>query len=86
MSLKETIIKLEKKGWVSRKPKPIFVFLLFFAYLLVWFVVFTLYIKFDMISLKLWIIFIGIFTFLTLIHAIIHNYVSKIIEQQNEIN
>ena len=82
MGFKQFIIKISEIGLVSRKPRPIYVFLLFFAYFLIWLVAFTLYIKFDMISLRFWVIIIGILTFLTLIHAIIHRYVVKVLGEE----
>ena len=79
MPLKQTLQKLREIGLVSIRPRPIFVFLLFFAYFLIWIIAFLLYIKYEMTALKIWIIIIGILTFLTLIHALIHKYIVKIL-------
>jgi len=85
MTSKELIISLEKYRIITRKPKPIYVFLLFFAYFLIWIVTFTLYVKFDMVALRFWVIAIGVLTFITLIHAFLHRYVVKILEKEKEI-
>lgn len=82
MKIKELIIKLRELGFISKKPRPIYVFLLFFAYFLIWIVAFILYIKFDMTSLRFWIIIIGILTFLTLVHAFLHNYIVKVLDNK----
>ncbi len=82
MNLKEKIRELAKRGWFQRNPMPIFVYLLFFAYFLIWLVVFVLYLKFDMYYLQIWIIILGILTFITLLHAIIHAYILKVIESE----
>jgi len=88
MNTKEFIIKLEQYKIITRKPKQIYVFLLFFAYFLIWVVAFILYIKFDMTALRFWVIAIGVLTFLTLVHAFIHRYVVKVLsnvkEEENE--
>jgi hypothetical protein len=80
----EFIKKLEKLGLVTKRPKPIYVFLLFFAYLLIWIVIFVLYLKFEMTALKFWVIILGILTLLTLVHAILHRYVVKVLKNQKE--
>lgn len=82
MNTKKLIIKLSELGFITRKPRPIYVFLLFFAYFLIWIVVFILYIKFDMIALRFWVIVIGILTFLTLVHAFIHRYAVKVLGKE----
>ena len=82
MKIKELIIKLAELGFITRKPRPIYVFLLFFAYFLIWIVVFILYIKFDMKALEFWVIVVGILTFLTLIHAFIHRYIVKVLGEE----
>lgn len=82
MPIKETIINLAKRGWIHAKPRPVFVFLLFFAYFLIWLVAFALYLKFEMNYLKIWIIIVGILTIITLIHAIIHSYIVKIVNEE----
>lgn len=82
MSLKEKILALQKIGLISTRPRPVFVFLLFFAYFLIWIVAFTLYLKYEMDYLRTWIIIVGILALLTLIHAIIHAYVVKILTKQ----
>lgn len=81
MLTKEKLKELEKRGIITRKPKPIFIFLLFFAYFLVWFVVSILYLKYDIKTLKIWIIIIGIFTLITLIHALVHRYIVNMLNQ-----
>jgi len=80
MSINEKIKELEKRGWLSTNPRPIFVFLLFLAYFLMWLVIFILYLKFDMTYLRIWIIILGIISFITLMHAIAHAYTVKVIE------
>jgi len=82
MNTKEMIIKLTELGILTKKPKPIYVFLLFFAYFLIWIVAFMLYIKYNMTALRFWVIAIGILTFLTLIHAFIHRYVVKVLGKE----
>ena len=82
MNTKELIIKLAELKIITRKPRPIYVFLLFFAYFLIWIVSFILYLKFDMISLRFWVISIGILTFLTLVHAFIHRYAVKVLSEE----
>jgi hypothetical protein len=86
MPIKKTIIALAKRGWIQTKPRPLFVYLLFFAYFLIWFVAFVLYLKFEMTYLKIWIIIVGILTFITFIHAIIHSYIIKIVEKEKITN
>lgn len=80
MFLKEKIKELAKRRWISTNPKPIFVFLLFLAYFLMWLVIFILYLKFDMSYLRIWIIILGIISFITFIYAIAHAYIVKAIE------
>lgn len=80
------IKKLEKLGIITKKPKPIYVFLLFFSYLLIWIVIFVLYLKFEMTILKFWVIVLGILTLLTLIHAILHRYIVKVLKKEREGN
>ncbi|MBR9704952.1 hypothetical protein GOV12_06065 [Candidatus Pacearchaeota archaeon] len=77
MSLTEKLLWWEKKGYITRKPRSIYVFLLGFAYLLIWYFSFNYYIKFDLQSLNIWMIFLSILTFLTFIYAIIHLLILK---------
>jgi hypothetical protein len=84
MGLKELIKKLAELGFVTKKPKPLYVFLLFFAYFMIWIVVFILYIKYDMTTLRLWVIVLGILTLITLIHSILHRYVVKVIGEPED--
>jgi hypothetical protein len=74
MNKKELIIKLAEMKLISNKPKPMYVFMLFFAYLLIWIVTFIIYLKYDMQILKFWIIVLGILAFGTLIFAFFHKY------------
>lgn len=84
MNINNLIKKLAEMGFVTKKPKPLYVFLLFFAYFLIWIVTFILYIKFDMTALRFWVIVIGILTLLTLIHAILHRYVIKVLGEPED--
>ena len=78
------IKKLEKFGLVTKRPKPLYVFLLFFAYLLIFIVIFVLYLKFEMTALKFWVVILGVLTLLTLIHAILHRYVVKVLKNEKD--
>lgn len=81
MELKNFLKKLEKYRLVSKKPKSMYIFLLFFSYLLIWLLSLTYYLKFEYEILKPWVIIIGILTFLTLVHAITHKFVIQILEK-----
>jgi len=83
MNTKKLIVKLAKKKLISKKPKPIYVFILFFTYFIIWIFTLISYIKFNTAALKFCVIAIGILTFLTLIHAIIHEYIVKVLEQKD---
>lgn len=85
MAIDEKILTLEKEGYINRKPKAIYVFLLGFAYLLIWYFTFNFYLKYDLKSLNIWIIALTIITFFTFFYAIIHMWILKKIQNRSKI-
>jgi hypothetical protein len=71
------LLFLEKRGWINRKPKGVYVFLLGFAYLLIWYFTFTFYIKYELKSLNIWIYALTLITIFTFIWAMIHLWILK---------
>lgn len=79
MDLTNKLLLFEKEGYINRKPKPLYVFLLGFSYLLIWYFTITFYLKYKLTSLNLWIFVLTIITIFTFIWAIIHLYILKLI-------
>ncbi|MEM0465545.1 MAG: hypothetical protein QXW97_02480 [Candidatus Pacearchaeota archaeon] len=75
MDINRTLLILEKRGYINRKPKAIYVFLLGFSYLLIWYFTFNFYVKYELKSLKIWILVLTLITIFTFIFAIFHLWV-----------